>query len=263
MAEDALRQSDLCICMGTSLRIRPASELPLLTVKNGGKLVLLNLQKTPKDRHAYLRIQTPVDNVLRGVMAALDLPIPSFERSLSLVLVARRYVGDEALENSTAVAQITEAKSSAYRVKEEAKEGGHARQQECTSSAACREGGSGGEERVPGGVQKEDGGEENVLWQMGLLSPVGRDCALPLIDRVVWKCASSAGVEDGKELGQAMGLESSSLSGVVAAARTRGGGPGDLSAEIFFVETCSFPSKTVEVRLSARMPMRPRIEDRG
>ena len=92
VAEDALRQSDLCICMGTSLRIRPASELPLLTVKNGGKLVLVNLQKTPKDRHAHLRIQAPVDVVLNGVMAVLGLPVPIFTRSLPVLFVARPHL---------------------------------------------------------------------------------------------------------------------------------------------------------------------------
>ena len=90
-SEEALRESDLCICMGTSLRIRPASELPLITVKGGGKLVILNLQKTPKDRHAYMRIQAPVDTILEGVMAVLGLAIPVFTRSMSMMVVARHH----------------------------------------------------------------------------------------------------------------------------------------------------------------------------
>ncbi|EKX35156.1 hypothetical protein GUITHDRAFT_158764 [Guillardia theta CCMP2712] len=84
-AEDALRSSDLCICMGTSLRIRPASELPLITVKNGGKLVLCNLQKTPKDRHACLKVHAPIDEVMRGVMAVLGVRIPKLYIRLTTV----------------------------------------------------------------------------------------------------------------------------------------------------------------------------------
>ena len=40
------RLSDLSICLGTTLQIVPAGKLPLLAKKNGGKLVLCNLQPT-------------------------------------------------------------------------------------------------------------------------------------------------------------------------------------------------------------------------
>lgn len=76
-SETALSEADLCICMGTSLRIRPASELPLRTVKNGGKLVIINLQKTPKDRHAHLKIHLPVDEVRASVSPPFDPRLPT------------------------------------------------------------------------------------------------------------------------------------------------------------------------------------------
>lgn len=41
-----LREADLAICLGTSLQIQPSGNLPVLTVKSGGKLVVVNLQKT-------------------------------------------------------------------------------------------------------------------------------------------------------------------------------------------------------------------------
>lgn len=38
------------LVLGTSLQIAPANELPLITREGGGKFVLVNLQKTPRDR---------------------------------------------------------------------------------------------------------------------------------------------------------------------------------------------------------------------
>ena len=83
-AQTALNECDLCLCMGTSLRIRPASELPLIAVRNGGKLVICNLQNTPKDRRAHMNIHASVDEVMSGVMAVLSIPIPCFEREIEL-----------------------------------------------------------------------------------------------------------------------------------------------------------------------------------
>jgi len=36
-------QADLCLCMGSSLRVSPANEMPCMTVENGGSLVICNL----------------------------------------------------------------------------------------------------------------------------------------------------------------------------------------------------------------------------
>jgi NAD+-dependent protein deacetylase sirtuin 6 len=83
-ARTALNECDLCLCMGTSLRIRPASELPLIAVRNGGKLVICNLQNTPKDRRSHMNIHASVDEIMSGVMAMLSIPIPCFERVIEL-----------------------------------------------------------------------------------------------------------------------------------------------------------------------------------
>jgi hypothetical protein len=83
LAKDVLSDSELCICLGTSLRIKPASELPLL-VKKKGRLVICNLQKTPKDRNANMTIRTTVDKLMVGVMALLDIPIPPAVRLVRL-----------------------------------------------------------------------------------------------------------------------------------------------------------------------------------
>jgi NAD-dependent SIR2 family protein deacetylase len=54
---------DVSICLGTSLQIIPAANLPLRTVKAGGSLAIINLQATPKDKHAAVVIHAKVDQV--------------------------------------------------------------------------------------------------------------------------------------------------------------------------------------------------------
>ncbi|CAH2292273.1 NAD-dependent deacetylase sirtuin-6 [Pelobates cultripes] len=76
MADEACRNADLSITLGTSLQIKPSGNLPLLTKKKGGKLVIVNLQPTKHDRHADLLIHGYVDEVMKQLMQRLDLKIP-------------------------------------------------------------------------------------------------------------------------------------------------------------------------------------------
>ncbi|KAK0150383.1 NAD-dependent protein deacetylase sirtuin-6 [Merluccius polli] len=78
-AEDASRRADLALTLGTSLQIKPSGDLPLLTKKKGGKLVVVNLQATKHDKHANLRIHGYVDEVMKQLMDALGLDIPKWE----------------------------------------------------------------------------------------------------------------------------------------------------------------------------------------
>ena len=48
--------------------------MPLRTVKAGGQLVIINLQKTPKDKKAALLIHARCDDVMGGVLRSLGLP---------------------------------------------------------------------------------------------------------------------------------------------------------------------------------------------
>lgn len=52
--------------------------MPKVSAKKGGKLVIVNLQHTPLDDAAYLRIYAKTDDVLRRVMQKLSLTIPPF-----------------------------------------------------------------------------------------------------------------------------------------------------------------------------------------
>ncbi|KAH7315095.1 hypothetical protein KP509_21G033800 [Ceratopteris richardii] len=79
-AEEHCKKADVILCLGTSLQITPACNLPLRTVRGGGKMVIINLQATPKDKKAALVIRGRVDEVIAGAMRRLDYAIPPFVR---------------------------------------------------------------------------------------------------------------------------------------------------------------------------------------
>eukprot|EP00330_Aristerostoma_sp_ATCC50986_P007006 CAMPEP_0114581122 /NCGR_PEP_ID=MMETSP0125-20121206/5261_1 /TAXON_ID=485358 ORGANISM="Aristerostoma sp., Strain ATCC 50986" /NCGR_SAMPLE_ID=MMETSP0125 /ASSEMBLY_ACC=CAM_ASM_000245 /LENGTH=395 /DNA_ID=CAMNT_0001773075 /DNA_START=86 /DNA_END=1276 /DNA_ORIENTATION=+ len=70
-------KSDLMLCLGSSLRVTPAADMPLETARNKGQLVIVNLQSTPLDKYST-RINGFIDNVMIKVMKYLDLEIPEF-----------------------------------------------------------------------------------------------------------------------------------------------------------------------------------------
>ena len=81
---DECAKSDLCLCMGSSMRVNPACEMPLGCIPNGGKIVIVNLQKTPADYAASLVIHERIDKVVKLLMKKLEIPIPDFRRSYRL-----------------------------------------------------------------------------------------------------------------------------------------------------------------------------------
>ncbi|KAJ6249854.1 nad-dependent protein deacetylase sirtuin-7 [Anaeramoeba flamelloides] len=71
---------DLAIVLGTSLRVDPAASLPLVPVKlRRGKLVICNLQKTPKDHYASLILHGKTDQILKMLMKELGIEVKSFK----------------------------------------------------------------------------------------------------------------------------------------------------------------------------------------
>ncbi|XP_058019614.1 NAD-dependent protein deacylase sirtuin-6 isoform X1 [Ahaetulla prasina] len=78
LASEASRRASLSITLGTSLQIKPSGNLPLLTKKKGGKLVIVNLQPTKHDRQADLCIHGYVDEVITKLMKLLGLEIPEW-----------------------------------------------------------------------------------------------------------------------------------------------------------------------------------------
>jgi NAD-dependent SIR2 family protein deacetylase len=77
LANSNAKQSDLCVVFGSSLRVSPACDIPKITKKKGGKLVIINLQTTPLDKLADIRIFAKTDevcNVLRQLLQRASAP---------------------------------------------------------------------------------------------------------------------------------------------------------------------------------------------
>ncbi|CAK7324497.1 unnamed protein product [Dovyalis caffra] len=79
-AEKHCRMADVVLCLGTSLQITPACNLPLKCLRGGGKIIIVNLQKTPKDKKASMVIHGFVDKVIAGVVNLLNLRIAPYVR---------------------------------------------------------------------------------------------------------------------------------------------------------------------------------------
>ncbi|KAI1367699.1 NAD-dependent deacetylase sirtuin-7 [Xylaria arbuscula] len=86
-AHDHSDKADLCLVLGSSLTVSPSNEIPE-TVGNrrGAKLVICNLQSTPIDRLADIRIFAKTDDLMTLVMSKLGLSIPQFILQRRLVV---------------------------------------------------------------------------------------------------------------------------------------------------------------------------------
>lgn len=78
-AEQYGTSADVMLSLGSSLRVTPACDIPFDMTQNGGKLVIVNLQKTPLDKHAELVIHGRIQNVMGILMEKLNIAIPEFK----------------------------------------------------------------------------------------------------------------------------------------------------------------------------------------
>lgn len=88
---NASKKADLCIVLGSSLRVFPAADIPEQMIKRGAKVVICNLQKTPLNKMCALEVHERIDQVMIGLMDKLDLKIPTFK-------LRRRFVIDTSTE---------------------------------------------------------------------------------------------------------------------------------------------------------------------
>ncbi|KAJ3031414.1 hypothetical protein HDV00_008357 [Rhizophlyctis rosea] len=65
------QNADLIICLGSSLRVSPACDMPLLVHQRKGRVVIVNLQGTPLDGIASVRVGARIDDVMTGVARRL------------------------------------------------------------------------------------------------------------------------------------------------------------------------------------------------
>lgn len=70
-AEREASGTDLMLVLGTSLTVFPAAGLPRLTLRNGGKIVIVNEMETPLDGEAVLRF-TDLRDVFENLAALLE-----------------------------------------------------------------------------------------------------------------------------------------------------------------------------------------------
>lgn len=90
----AANQADLIICLGTSLKILRKYAC-LWPKKAGGgrhnqcKLVIVNLQWTPKDSQAILKLNSRCDVVMQELMTQLHIAVPSYSLPLDPLLTGR------------------------------------------------------------------------------------------------------------------------------------------------------------------------------
>lgn len=67
------KKADLTLVLGTSMRVSPACNMPLYTVKQGGNMILVNLQTTPYDKDCTIRSFSKTDEFIQLLMKELNL----------------------------------------------------------------------------------------------------------------------------------------------------------------------------------------------
>ena len=71
-ARQLARTADLMLCIGTSLEVYPVSELPSITLSEGGQIAVVTMGHTDYDRLAAVKLDGDVVEELEAVDAALD-----------------------------------------------------------------------------------------------------------------------------------------------------------------------------------------------
>lgn len=92
-AIEAANKADLIICLGTSLKILRKYAC-LWPKKAGGrqnqcKLVIVNLQWTPKDSQAIIKLNSRCDVVMMELMTQLNIAVPSYSLEMDPLLIGR------------------------------------------------------------------------------------------------------------------------------------------------------------------------------
>lgn len=82
------RASDVAVVLGTSMNVQPAASLPDKCLENGGKLFIVNLQRTPYDEFASAKIYAKTDDFAFALMAELGLR--SFDVTMDLCIEMRQ-----------------------------------------------------------------------------------------------------------------------------------------------------------------------------
>lgn len=71
-AREHARKADVVLVIGSSLEVAPACDLPMLAVKNGAQLIVINLEPTPADRAAQVVIRANAAHVLPQISRLME-----------------------------------------------------------------------------------------------------------------------------------------------------------------------------------------------
>lgn len=71
-AQEAARNCDLMIVIGSSLEVAPAGDIPIMAKRFGAKLIIINLEPTPVDRHAEIVIHERAAHILPQIISQLE-----------------------------------------------------------------------------------------------------------------------------------------------------------------------------------------------
>ena len=71
-AQDLARKADLMLIVGTSLEVAPASDLPMLALRNGAKIIIINLESTHLDNAATVVIHADAADVLPEILQQME-----------------------------------------------------------------------------------------------------------------------------------------------------------------------------------------------
>ncbi|TVR19045.1 MAG: NAD-dependent deacylase [Anaerolineaceae bacterium] len=71
-AQDAARDCDVMVVVGSSLEVAPADGIPLLAHRTGAKLIIVNLEPTPADRYADVVIHGRAAHILPEIIRYVE-----------------------------------------------------------------------------------------------------------------------------------------------------------------------------------------------
>ena len=72
-AQELAVRADLMLCVGSSLEVYPVAELPVLTLRAGGRLAIITQGPTPLDPRCAVRCRGDVVQELESLLEALEL----------------------------------------------------------------------------------------------------------------------------------------------------------------------------------------------
>lgn len=79
------RNSDVALVLGTSMNVQPAASLPDKCLANGGQMFIVNLQRTPYDEFATVKLHAKTDDFMHALM--MELNETSFDTTYDLCVV--------------------------------------------------------------------------------------------------------------------------------------------------------------------------------